>query len=172
MVSRFTLRPALRKKGWKHFEHPIFVPCVEAINNQREKRVFHFFYKPLLLFSSPGIIPRKLCFAERMIQSAQTAGAKGEMLCGRFYWKRIYRERDLLCRCSEFQAQSGIIREQEDWWKLHLEPLLNTKIVLRTVLWTTALCGVNGSPTPLGTCNSGASGDIREPISLHQVVHS
>ena len=35
----------------------------------------------------------------------------------------------------------------------------------------TEWCGEIGSPTSLDACNSGASSDVREPISLHQAVH-
>ena len=36
---------------------------------------------------------------------------------------------------------------------------------------TTAGCSEIGSLTSLEACNSGASSDVREPISLHQAVH-
>ena len=36
---------------------------------------------------------------------------------------------------------------------------------------STAWCSETGSLTSLDACNSGASSDVREPISLHQAVH-
>ena len=41
----------------------------------------------------------------------------------------------------------------------------------RKVCASTAWCSEIGSLTSLDACNSGASSDIREPISLHQAVH-